>query len=74
MIKIMIRINFKTSRSAISKTINRIQRNLKKEKRTTRDIEKNTRNNKENLIEKKIEKERRNIYSITHDLFMSLFV
>ena len=33
MIKTMIRMNFKTSRNAIAKTINRIQRNLKDKKK-----------------------------------------
>ena len=32
MIKIMIRMNFKTSRNVIAKTINRIQKNLKNKK------------------------------------------
>ena len=74
MIKIMIRINSKTSRNAIAKTFYSYSKKFKRQKRTTREIEKNICNNEENLIEKKIEKERRNIYSIIYDLFMNLFV
>ena len=48
---------------------------FERQTRTTSEIEKNICNNKENLIKKKVEKERRNnIYSIIHDFFMSLFV
>ena len=73
MIKIMIRMNFETSRNAIEKTINRIQRDLRDKKKTTREIEKNICNDDENLIEKKVEKERYNTHSIIHDIFISLF-
>ena len=72
MIKIIIRMNFKTSRSAIAKTMNDIQRNLKDKRERRAKLKKNICNDEKNLIEKKVEKKRYNIYLIIHDFFMNL--
>ena len=55
-IKIMIRMNFKTSRSVIAKTINRIQRNLKDKKERRAKLRKTLATKKRIWLKKKLKK------------------
>ena len=56
MIKIIIRINFKTSRNAIAKTINRIQKDLKDKKKRRAKLKKIFATIKKNWLKKKLRK------------------
>ena len=56
MIKIIIRMNFKTSRSAIAKTINRIQRDLRSKKERLAKLRKTSVTMKRTWLKKKLKK------------------